>query len=325
MSRVSADGSKLLFSTPFGGANGSYESVSGIAVDASNNIYIAGEAHGGSVLPTTPGAFQATYHGAGGNDANGFVGKIAPTATTSTTLMLPTGTITAGSEREVHGQGDRAGGLNGYADRYSDLSERKYHARYGNLGRNGHGNLYSEFVECYDVQRDGELRRRRRVQQQCVSCAEPGSLSGYADGCADGSIDGADRDFGNVGGCRKRDTWNADGNGHVQRRDDYVVDGDAGIWGSELHDVRTDCRSARDYGELQRRQRVCSCNLGGVHSDDQCGPGNYLCRSADNVDGKARFFGNGDDHWNSRRQLHRDGNVRLWNAPCRSYLHLRSI
>ena len=97
VSRVSADGTKLLFSTPFGGSTGNSDIPSGIAVDPSGNIYFAGQTNGNS-LPVTAGAFQSAH--AGGNNGNyyttGFVGKIAPTATTTTALTLPTGTITAG-------------------------------------------------------------------------------------------------------------------------------------------------------------------------------------------------------------------------------------
>jgi hypothetical protein len=97
VSHVSADGSKLLFSTPFGGSIGNSDIPYGIAVDPSGNIYFAGQTNGNS-LPITAGAFQPAH--AGGNNGSyyttGFVGKIAPTATTTTALTLPTGTITAG-------------------------------------------------------------------------------------------------------------------------------------------------------------------------------------------------------------------------------------
>jgi hypothetical protein len=97
VSRVSADGTKLLFSTPFGSSTGSSDILYGIAVDPSGNIYFGGQSNDNS-LPVTPGAFQTTNKGPIGSNYfyTGFVGKIAPFATTTTALTLPTGTVTAG-------------------------------------------------------------------------------------------------------------------------------------------------------------------------------------------------------------------------------------
>ncbi len=97
VSRVSADGTKLLFSTPFGSSTGSSDILYGIAVDPSGNIYFGGQSNDNS-LPVTPGAFQTTNKGPIGSNYfyTGFVGKIAPTATTTTALSLPTGSVTAG-------------------------------------------------------------------------------------------------------------------------------------------------------------------------------------------------------------------------------------
>jgi hypothetical protein len=97
VSRVSADGTKLLFSTPFGDSMGSSNILYGIAVDPSGNIYFGGQTNG-NALPVTPGAFQTTNKGPIGSNYfyTGFVGKIAPTATTTTALTLPTGSVTAG-------------------------------------------------------------------------------------------------------------------------------------------------------------------------------------------------------------------------------------
>jgi Bacterial Ig-like domain (group 3)/Beta-propeller repeat len=98
ISRVSADGTKLLFSTPFGSSTGNSTDVPyGVAVDASGNIYFAGQTNA-NLLPVTPGAFQPAHaHQPNSGYYNtGFVGKIAPFATTTTALTLPTGTITAG-------------------------------------------------------------------------------------------------------------------------------------------------------------------------------------------------------------------------------------
>jgi hypothetical protein len=97
VSRVSADGTKLLFSTPFGSSTGSSDILYGIAVDPSGNIYFGGQSNDNS-LPVTPGAFQTTNKGPIGSNYfyTGFVGKIAPFATTTTALTLPPGTVTAG-------------------------------------------------------------------------------------------------------------------------------------------------------------------------------------------------------------------------------------
>jgi hypothetical protein len=97
VSRLSADGTNLLFSTPFGDSIGYSDILYGVAVDGSGNIYFAGQTNG-NALPVTPGAFQTTNKGPIGSNYfyTGLVGKIAPFATTTTALTLPTGTITAG-------------------------------------------------------------------------------------------------------------------------------------------------------------------------------------------------------------------------------------
>jgi hypothetical protein len=60
LTKLSASGGSLIFSTYLGNV-----SVSGIALDASLNSYVTGTTRGG--LPTTPDAFQPTFHGGGGN------------------------------------------------------------------------------------------------------------------------------------------------------------------------------------------------------------------------------------------------------------------
>jgi hypothetical protein len=55
VAKISADGTTLVASTFFGGRLG--ESVEGVAIDQSGNIYVTGAA-GSPDLPTTPGAFQ---------------------------------------------------------------------------------------------------------------------------------------------------------------------------------------------------------------------------------------------------------------------------
>ncbi len=67
----------LSFSTFFGGSG--YERAQGVAVDKDGFIYIAGNTSSQD-LPTTPGAFQRTYHGDNGNGSSGdgFVAKFSP-------------------------------------------------------------------------------------------------------------------------------------------------------------------------------------------------------------------------------------------------------
>ena len=91
-------GSKLLFSTYTGGFGTSGYSggdvATAIATDPSGNMYVTGRQDPNLLsIPTTPGALQTTYQG-GSYDA--FVLKIAPTIVSTTTLTVPTGTVTAG-------------------------------------------------------------------------------------------------------------------------------------------------------------------------------------------------------------------------------------
>lgn len=99
ISHLSADGSKLLFSTPFGSSTGAFEVPYAIGSDAAGNIYFAGQANSNS-LPVTPGVFQPAHKPSSPGGSfyyySNFVGKIAPTVTTTTTLTLPSGAITAG-------------------------------------------------------------------------------------------------------------------------------------------------------------------------------------------------------------------------------------
>jgi hypothetical protein len=59
VTEVNSSGSALVYSTYFSGAN----SGNGIAVDSAGSFYVTGQTLGG--LPTTPGAFEATYIGTG--------------------------------------------------------------------------------------------------------------------------------------------------------------------------------------------------------------------------------------------------------------------
>lgn len=90
VARLDPTGSKMLFASLISGSTSS-DSITGIAVDATGNIYVGGQTNS-TTMPVTSGAFQTTNKAAN----NGFVAKIAPTATTTTALTLPTGTVTVG-------------------------------------------------------------------------------------------------------------------------------------------------------------------------------------------------------------------------------------
>jgi len=88
-----ADGSAVVFSSAIGGTTDATSIPTSIFVDATNNIYLAGYTNS-ATYPTTPGAFQPHTASPGGGYINdGFVVKIAPTATTTTALTLPTGVV----------------------------------------------------------------------------------------------------------------------------------------------------------------------------------------------------------------------------------------
>ncbi|MDQ4134466.1 MAG: SBBP repeat-containing protein [Actinomycetota bacterium] len=80
--KLSPNGSSLGFSTFLGGAN--FDSGSGIAVDRRGAVYVPGIT-GSPEFPTTPGAFQTTFHGVGGpfpppgpGDWDAFLTKLSP-------------------------------------------------------------------------------------------------------------------------------------------------------------------------------------------------------------------------------------------------------
>jgi len=98
VAELDPSGAKLLFSTYTGGFGTSGYSggdvATAIATDANGNMYVTGRQDPNLLsIPTTPGALQTTYQG-GPYDA--FVLKIAPTIVSTTTLTVPTGTVTAG-------------------------------------------------------------------------------------------------------------------------------------------------------------------------------------------------------------------------------------
>ena len=87
-SKLSADGSNLLYSTFLGGDVGSWDQATGVAVDASG-VYVAGRFGGG---PTTPGAYQT----ANGGDQDVYVVKLNLGGETST-LTVDNLAATAGA------------------------------------------------------------------------------------------------------------------------------------------------------------------------------------------------------------------------------------
>ncbi len=94
ISELNPTGTALLFSTFLGGSGGN-DSLNGLALDSSGNIYVTGTARE-STFPTTPGAFQTSFSGS--QDA--FVAEISavspiPTPTpTATATATQTGTAT---------------------------------------------------------------------------------------------------------------------------------------------------------------------------------------------------------------------------------------
>jgi len=101
---LSADGSKLLFSTNFmGGLNADSNYENGFVVDKSGNIWVASTT-GPGIITTTPGAFQrtATADSAGNPSLDGYVVKISPIA-----VAVPT------PDAGVGGAGGGAGGKGG--------------------------------------------------------------------------------------------------------------------------------------------------------------------------------------------------------------------
>ena len=76
MTKLSADGSALVYSTYLGGSG--YESGNEIGLDSAGNAYVAGETRS-SNFPTTPGAFQTTFGGIGiGGHGDAFIAKLNP-------------------------------------------------------------------------------------------------------------------------------------------------------------------------------------------------------------------------------------------------------
>lgn len=90
--------SNLLFSTYLGSYGtsgyGGTDVATGVATDTNGNMYVTGRMDSNTLtIPTTTGALQTTYQG-GSYDA--FVLKIAPTATSTTTLALSSASVNSG-------------------------------------------------------------------------------------------------------------------------------------------------------------------------------------------------------------------------------------
>ncbi len=112
VSKLDPTGSTLLFSSVVGagsGTNGN-SSLSGLAVDALGNIYVAGSITD-ATLPTTPGVIQPSYHGGSGAFGDGLIAKISlftvtpqsPTITSVVPVDSSSGTIQPGEVVSIFG------------------------------------------------------------------------------------------------------------------------------------------------------------------------------------------------------------------------------
>ncbi|HYY94225.1 MAG TPA: SBBP repeat-containing protein, partial [Pyrinomonadaceae bacterium] len=89
VTKLSADGSALEYSTYLGGGNTDFGT--GVAVDSNGDAYVTGYV-GTAGFPTTPGSFQSSY-GAGRTGFQPFIAKLGPAASADTTPP----TVTCGS------------------------------------------------------------------------------------------------------------------------------------------------------------------------------------------------------------------------------------
>ncbi len=89
VTKLSADGSSLEYSTYLGGGNTDFGT--GVAVDSNGDAYVTGYV-GAAGFPTTPGSFQSSY-GAGRTGFQPFIAKLGPAAPADTTPP----TVTCGS------------------------------------------------------------------------------------------------------------------------------------------------------------------------------------------------------------------------------------
>ncbi len=89
VSRLSGDGSQLMYSTLFGGPGS--DSIEGFYVDAAGRVYVSG-ATSADGIPVTPGAFDSSYNG------GGFDAFVAGIDLSTSTLVLSTYLGSASSE-----------------------------------------------------------------------------------------------------------------------------------------------------------------------------------------------------------------------------------
>src|SRR5262249_5809171 len=82
VSKLSADASRLLYSTFLGGSDA--DDGAGLAFDGVSTAYITGGT-GSSDFPTTPGAFDTSFNGGLGEVVDAFVSKLDLCATASAT------------------------------------------------------------------------------------------------------------------------------------------------------------------------------------------------------------------------------------------------
>ncbi len=79
LSKLSADGSKLIYSTYLGAATGD-TTINGLAVDFTGSPYVGGETHS-VAFPVTPGAYQTTLGSGALENANAFLTKFTTDGT----------------------------------------------------------------------------------------------------------------------------------------------------------------------------------------------------------------------------------------------------
>jgi Beta-propeller repeat len=83
VTEFNADGTGLVYSTYLGGT-GDFDIANACALDSAGNLYLAGPTNSGD-FPTTPGAFQDSFHGGNGaiwgTPTDGFVAKLNPEGT----------------------------------------------------------------------------------------------------------------------------------------------------------------------------------------------------------------------------------------------------
>ncbi|MBI5851299.1 MAG: hypothetical protein HZB39_09745 [Planctomycetes bacterium] len=114
VTRFAADGSALLGSTYFGGADGE-EYPFAMAFDPQGGMVIAG-ATDSNDLPVTPGAWDTTFNGGSLHFADGFVARFDPTASTltwSTYLGTPSNEYPRGIAMESDGSMTLTGAIDG--------------------------------------------------------------------------------------------------------------------------------------------------------------------------------------------------------------------